>query len=72
MKSQVWLDKTYPKKEERCRVNIILITEQLEGELDLKGFTCGRLEVFISYRVDPTQFTIIINQGKSVKIISNS
>ncbi|MCE8162852.1 MAG: hypothetical protein I3273_01200 [Candidatus Moeniiplasma glomeromycotorum] len=52
--AQEWLDQNYPRKNEK-QYNWIYVNEQLEGELDLVGYSI-LWGVLISYKVDKNKF----------------
>ncbi|CAG8826270.1 6518_t:CDS:2, partial [Racocetra persica] len=78
-KKPLQLNENYPKAK-RSQVQEIFITQPLEGELDLKDFTClthyiggskKGVEVYISPRVDNTKLTFN-NLSEHAEIIENS
>ena len=72
--AQKWLNENYPK-EKRNEIREIYIDRQLEGTLDLKGFTYTNflwnnrgVKVSIAFSIDKNQFQII-NEPTKVEII---
>ncbi|WNE39993.1 MAG: hypothetical protein GBAus27B_000060 [Mycoplasmataceae bacterium] len=54
-----WLNRNFPDKDERWRVEEIIIDKQLGGELDLKDFTIWNLKIYFYPHLDKSRIQII-------------